>query len=268
MNLLIIGGSDAGISAGLRAKELAPETNVTMILADRYPNFSICGLPFYLSGEIADWRTLAHRTLNDIEREGIAVVSDTRATAVDPDLKRVIVTDAAGNGREMSYDKLVIATGAVSTRPAVPGMDLPGVFLLRWMDDSFSFHRHLAERGPKSIVIIGAGYIGMEMADAMTRRGLSVTVVEYLPSVLTTLDSVLGAAVRDELVKNGVRVHTGVAVEEIVRRGDVLTVKGPDGFEASADMVRIRPYSAVRDHLQQATGHRFFHHEHTGDGRR
>ena len=73
--LVVIGGSDAGISAGLRAKELSPDTEVTMILADRYPNFSICGLPFYLSGEVSDWKTLAHRTADEIEENGHPTVS-------------------------------------------------------------------------------------------------------------------------------------------------------------------------------------------------
>ena len=82
--LLVIGGSDAGISASLRARELSPDTEVTMILADRYPNFSICGLPFYLSGEISDWKTLAHRTIGEIEEKGIQLCPDHRVTAIHP----------------------------------------------------------------------------------------------------------------------------------------------------------------------------------------
>ena len=117
--LVIIGGSDAGISASLRARELTPATEVTLILADRYPNFSICGLPFYLSGEISDWTALAHRTADEIEERGIWLVPDHRVTAVIPDRKEILATDEEGRSRTFSYDKLVIATGGVS---AVPGL--------------------------------------------------------------------------------------------------------------------------------------------------
>ena len=97
-----------------------------------------------------------------------------------------------GRSKTFSYDGLVIGTGGASLVPNLPGIDLPGVFFLRWMADSFAFQEYLSSRRPTSIVIIGAGYIGMEMADAMIRRGLSVSVVEFLPSVLTTFDPALG----------------------------------------------------------------------------
>ena len=172
--LVVIGGSDAGISASIRARELSPDTEVTLILADRYPNFSICGLPFYLSGEVSDWKTLAHRTADEIEKNGIRLVPDHRVTAIIPDRKRFWPPTLEGRSGVFPYDKLVIATGGVSLVPNLPGIDLPGVFFLRWMADSFAFQEFLTTRRPASIVVIGGGYIGMEMADAMIRRGLSV----------------------------------------------------------------------------------------------
>lgn len=157
-HLLIIGGSDAGISAALRARELKPETEVTMVLADRFPNFSICGLPFFLSGEVGDWRNLAHRTTEDIEREGIRVMTDTRAVSIDPIRKTVGGRDASGRDIRLSYDKLVIGTGAVSAIPPLPGMDHPGVLPLRWMADAFAFRERLERGSARSLLIVGAGY--------------------------------------------------------------------------------------------------------------
>ena len=151
--LLVIGGSDAGISAGLRARELAFDTEVTMILADGYPNFSICGLPFYLSGEISDWKTLAHRT-----------------------------------------------------------------------------------------------------ADAMTRRGLAVTVVEFLPSVLTTFDPALGGIVRAELERHGVQVFNGFAVERIEFQGNSLSVRSVAGQAIAADIVLVAVGSRPETALARAIG--------------
>jgi len=237
--LVVIGGSDAGISAGLRTRELSPDTEVAMILADRYPNFSICGLPFYLSGEVSDWKTLAHRTVEEIEQEGIRLFPGHRVTAIVPERKEVLAVDAEGRGRSFPYDKLVIGTGGASLVPNLPGIDLPGVFFLRWMADGFAFQEHLAARRPASLVIIGAGYIGMEMADAMTRRGLAVTVVEFLPSVLTTFDPALGGIVQTELERRGVRVFTGFAVERIESRGNRLFVRSAAGKTIEAEMALV-----------------------------
>jgi NADPH-dependent 2,4-dienoyl-CoA reductase/sulfur reductase-like enzyme len=95
-HLLIIGGSDAGISAALRAREIDSSVELTLIIADRYPNFSICGLPFYLSGEVSDWRSLAHRTQREIEQAGIRLLMDHCAKAIDPGEKLVRAVDAEG----------------------------------------------------------------------------------------------------------------------------------------------------------------------------
>ena len=195
-HILIIGGSDAGISAALRAKELDSTAEVTVAVADRYPNLSICGLPFYLSGEIDDWHTLAHRTVSEIENEGIHLLLEHTVSSIDPASKVVSISSRQGNIRDMGYDRLIIGTGAESIRPEVEGMNLPGVFLLRWMDDAFAMHRYFENRQPQSAIIVGAGYIGMEMADALTYRGIDVTVVEFAESVLTTVDPEFGGKVR------------------------------------------------------------------------
>ncbi|MEE9911909.1 MAG: FAD-dependent oxidoreductase [Deltaproteobacteria bacterium] len=251
--IVIIGGSDAGISAGLRVKELASDADVTMLLADQYPNFSICGLPFYLSGEVADWKTLAHRSADEIEKEGINVMTRQRVSSILPERQQIFAVDDVGHTRTFRYDKLVIATGGKSMVPDISGLHLPGVFFLRWMEDSFAFQRHLSARRPTSIVIMGGGYIGMEMADAMARKGLSVSVVEYLPSVLTTFDPVFGHIVREKLEKQGVQVHTGFRVERIESSGEKLSVCS-DNAVVKADMVLVAIGSQPESRLAQSAG--------------
>jgi NADPH-dependent 2,4-dienoyl-CoA reductase/sulfur reductase-like enzyme len=108
---------------------------------------------------------------------------------------------------------------------------------MRWMRHAFAVHRHLVEREPKSAVVIGGGYIGMEMADGLTRRGLDVTVVEYFDTVLTTVDTPFGQIVKGELERRGVRVSTGVAVEAVERRGKSLVVRDLDDFSVQTDLV-------------------------------
>jgi len=235
--VLIIGGSDAGISAALRAREVDPVADVTVVVADAFPNYSICGLPFYLSGEVPDWHALAHRTATEIEGHGIALLLDHTARAIDPIRREVAVVDRDGHVHDLTYDRLVIATGAAPIRPRIAGLDLPGVYVLHSMADSFAVHAHLASRAPRAAVIIGGGYIGVEMADALTRRVLLVTLVEQAPAVLTTVDPALGALVGSELARHGVAVATGVVVEEIAREEGRLVVTGTGGFRAAAGLV-------------------------------
>lgn len=252
---VIIGGSDAGISAALRAKELDSSIDITMVLADQYPNFSICGLPFYISGEVKHWRDLAHRTRGDIEASGISVLDRHLAESIDPSAKTVLVRDLNSNKNiSLHYDQLLIGTGAVSARPPIEGIDLPGVFFLRWMRDSFAVKKYIENHHPRSISIIGAGYIGLEMADAMRQRELEVNIVEYFPSVLMTLDPPLGAIVRTELETRGVRVHTDTAIDKIERQDEKLLVRSKNGFEIRSDMVLVAAGSRPEVHLAKAAG--------------
>jgi NADPH-dependent 2,4-dienoyl-CoA reductase/sulfur reductase-like enzyme len=238
MRLLAIGGSDAGISAGLRARELDPTVEVTLLVADAFPNFSICGLPYYLSGDVADWRALAHRTTGDLEAAGLGLRLDHTARAIDPAAKQVTVTDPGGADRQLGYDQLVIATGAVPVRPPIDGLDLDGVHVLHTMGDTFALHHALAV-GAGSVVIVGGGYIGLEMAEAFTARGLAVTVVEQAPAVMPTVDREVGGLLGQELGRHGVQVVNDVTVKAIHREHGRLVVAGEPDFTAAADLVLV-----------------------------
>jgi NADPH-dependent 2,4-dienoyl-CoA reductase/sulfur reductase-like enzyme len=221
MHIVAVGGSDAGISAALRAREVDQGAEVTVVTADAYPNFSICGIPYYVSGEVTHWRNLAHRTLADLEAAGMALRLETLARRIDVPGRTLAVTGPGEAEDVISYDQLIIGTGAVPARPPLAGLDAlgpgDGVHLLHSMDDTFAIMRTLEHDAPDSAVIVGAGYIGLEMADALTTRGLAVTLVEQLPEVLPTVDAQLGALVRGELEGRGVTVLAGTAVTEISR---------------------------------------------------
>lgn len=238
-HLLIIGGSDAGISGALRARELDRSVGITVVLADNFPNFSICGLPFYLSGEVPDWQSLAHRTIAALADQGIRLLLNHTARLVDPTNKIVTIDDPERKSLKLQYDRLIIATGAVPIAPPIPGLDLQGVYFLRTMADSFAVYRHLESADTRSVVILGSGYIGMEMADAMRRRNLNVTVVGRSSTIFKTVDAELGLMIEDELQRHGVKVAAGVAAEEIFWNGRRLVVSGTQGFRTEADMVLV-----------------------------
>jgi NADPH-dependent 2,4-dienoyl-CoA reductase/sulfur reductase-like enzyme len=238
MNLLIIGGSDAGISAALRARELDSTVNLTVVVADSFPNYSICGLPFFLSGEVPDWRNLAHRTTEEITDKGIQLLLDCTAQTIAPQQKIVTVVDREMRSHNLNYDRLIIATGAVSTRPQIAGLDLPGVFLLHSMEDSFAIYQYLTTDEPQSAAIIGGGYIGLEMADALTHRGIAVTVIEHSQTVMKTVDPTLGQIIGEELQRHNVTVVNGVAIETIESKGTQLLVKG-ENYHTTVDLVLV-----------------------------
>jgi NADPH-dependent 2,4-dienoyl-CoA reductase/sulfur reductase-like enzyme len=254
MHLIMIGGSDAGISAALRARELDPAADVTVVLEDAYPNFSICGIPYYISGEVPHWRNLAHRTFADLEAAGMRLRLDTTARRIDVPGRKLQVTTAGGGDEVLSYDKLIVGTGAVPVRPPISGVRGPGglgpadgVHLLHSMGDTFAVMATLEQAAPASAVIVGAGYIGLEMADALTVRGLAVTQIEQLPEVLPTVDPDLGALVHAELAGHGVQVLTGTTVRAISKAppgaGQRLEVQATaaDGSAVTrtADMVLV-----------------------------
>jgi NADPH-dependent 2,4-dienoyl-CoA reductase/sulfur reductase-like enzyme len=237
MRLLVIGGSDAGIAAALRARELGPSVEVTVVVADSYPNFSICGLPYYLSGDVADWHMLAHRTTTELEAAGLRLLLEHTARAMDPAAKEVTVTSQHGE-RELGYDRLVVATGAAPVRPPIDGLDLDGVHVLHTMADTLTL-QHAVTADARSAVIVGGGYIGLEMAEAFAARGLAVTLVEQAAAVMPTIDAELGRLLGQELARHGVQLVNDVTVKTIRHEHGRLVVAGEPDFTAAADLVLV-----------------------------
>jgi len=219
----------------MRARELDRTLEITVALADGYPNFSICGLPFFLSGETPDWNQLAHRT----EFAGVSLRLWHRARSINTAGQIVELVDRENHTIFASYNRLIIATGAVPTVPQIPGVDLPGVHTLHTMEDSFRIDQRLREQSARSVVIVGAGYIGVEMADALSHRRIPTILVGKTPSILQTVDTQFGQLIAAELRRNNVELHTNIEVQQIRRSESSLEVIGSNGFQASADMVLL-----------------------------
>ncbi|HEX2864661.1 MAG TPA: FAD-dependent oxidoreductase, partial [Deinococcales bacterium] len=175
MKLVIIGGTAAGMSAAIEAKRVNPDLSVTVYEATGHVNQSPCGLPYLISGALTDPTALAPRGPEDYRAEGLNVLARHLVTEVDYPARQVRVRDLA-TGRTFSdgFDQLLLATGAKVILPELDGGELSGMFGLRNIDDAEAILQALAH-GARRVVVVGGGYIGLMMADALTKRGLKVT---------------------------------------------------------------------------------------------
>lgn len=265
MHLVAIGGSDAGISAALRARELDPTVDVTVVVADAYPNYSICGIPYYFSGDVHPWQSLAHRTHADLEATGMQLRLDTLATDIDMVSRQLGVVDATGRASVIPYDELIVSTGALPQHAGIVGLDdlgpADGVHVLHSMRDTFALDDDLIQREPRTAIIIGAGYVGLEMAEGLTGRGIRVTQLQRGPEVLSTLDPELSSIVRAELVAHGVDVHTRTTVRAVEKTATGLAVRAEREGRVvthTADLVLVvvgvRPNTALLERAGATLG--------------
>ena len=219
--VVVIGGDAAGMSAASLAKRLRPELEVVAFECGEHTSYSMCGIPYWVAGDVPNWPDLVARTPEAHRRNGIDVRLRSEVVAIDPPARTVQVRDAAGGTSTEAWDHLVIGTGAEPIRPDLPGIDAAGVFEIQRIPDGAAVLDAIAA-GAKRAVVVGAGYIGIEMAEALVRRGLEVAVVDRSPQPMGTLDPDLGAHVRAAMESEGIEVATEVAVE---------------GFETFADRV-------------------------------
>ena len=258
MRFIIIGGDAAGMSAASRAKRQDPSLAVTVLEQTRDVSYSACNMPY----NIADPR----RTMDDlvvrpasvfIEKQGIDVLTETRAVAIAPAQFKVSAIDSAGRRRDLDYDRLLIATGADPIVPDLPGFELPGVMPLKSLGQGRAIKAYLQSHEVKKAVLIGMGYIALEMSEALTALGIAVEMVKPRPHLLPWMDRGLAASVREELESKGVRLHTGFNVEQILQNGPRLSVNGP-GQSIAADMVLVaigvRPNSKLAMDAGMQTG--------------
>jgi NADPH-dependent 2,4-dienoyl-CoA reductase/sulfur reductase-like enzyme len=181
-----------------------------------YVSYGSCGLPYLVAGVVQDASQLIARTPEKFAKQGVETHTHHEVRAIDTAGKSVKVQDLdEKRGFSVSYDRLVIATGGSAIRPAMEGTDLDGVFVMRNVEDGMAINRFLSERGPRRAVIIGAGYIGVETAEAFVQRGLETTLLSRPPQVLSNFDADVAQLMQDELERNGVTVSVGDPAQAI-----------------------------------------------------
>lgn len=209
MRIVIIGGDAAGMSAATRIVAGAPGAELVVLERTRFTSYSACGIPFLVGGEVPKGADgLVARSPQEHRRRGVDVRTLHEATAIDVAERRVEAFDH-GNGAAVSfdYDQLLVATGGEPVRPDLPGIDLPFVKGVQTLQDGIDL-LEFADRGCRRVVIVGGGYIGLEMAEAFVNRGCTATVLERGAAPLSLIDADLGARVGEALAGRGVELHT------------------------------------------------------------
>lgn len=219
----VIGGDAAGMSAASQAQRAGTDMDIVVFERGRHTSYVPSGLPYLIGGEIEDPSKLVVRTPAQHREMGLDVRIGVEVTSIDPDARTLEARDAAhGTTTVEPFDELVIATGASPIRPPWPNVDADGVCSIRTIPDALTVDDVLLHRRPRRAVVVGGGYIGLEMSVALLRQGLAVTVVEKHPQLMATLDPDMAARVADAVAASGVELVLGTGVEGIE--------VGPDGW--------------------------------------
>jgi CoA-dependent NAD(P)H sulfur oxidoreductase len=239
MRLVIVGGVAAGTKAASRVRRLDPEVEITVYQEEPEPSISECGLPYFLSGVVESRDDLVARTPEQFAEKEIEVRVRHRVEKIDPENRKLSVRSLESNETfEDAYDRLIIATGARAVLPPIPRADLDGVFRLRFLTDADEVRRHIEERSPRKAVVVGGGYIGLEVAENLCRLGMEVALIEGEDRVALAYGPEVSERVEEHLKENSVRVYTGAEVEEFTGDGRVRGVRFGDE-ELEADLVVV-----------------------------
>lgn len=252
---LIIGGDAAGMSAASKIMRTQPDAQVIVFERSEHISYSACGMPYWIGGVVESDRQLMVLTPEIARKKrGIDVRIHHEAVAIDPAAHLVHVTNhATGETFAQPYAKLCIATGARALVPPIPGVDLPGVFTLRALSDAQRIHAYMDAHELKSAVIIGGGYIGLEMAEALHDRGLTVHLVEMLPQIMPNFDADMVKTVTEHLLEKGVQLYLDTQVTAIEAHDNRLTIQTnkttANNVTIDADLVLlsvgVRPNSEI-----------------------
>lgn len=235
MKLLIVGGVAGGATAAARARRISETAEITVLERGPYVSYANCGLPYFVSRDIERRSKLLLQTPEGFEsRYGVKVLVDTEALEIDRAGRRVRARGPDGESW-LPYDSLILAQGGSPVMPAVPGIDAPHVFRMWTIPDMDRIHGSIESAKPSTAVVVGGGFIGLEMAEAFVKRGIATTVVELLPRLLPAMDPEFGGLIGARLEAHGVRVVTGSGVAAVHANAREVELGG--GERVPADIV-------------------------------
>ena len=237
---VIVGGVAGGATAAARIRRLTEDAEIILFEKGEYISYANCGLPYYIGGVIEEHDKLFVQTPEAFgKRFNIDVRTQSEVTAIDTASKEVSVKTADGKTYTQSYDKLLLSPGASPVVPPLPGIQSEGIFTLRNVNDTDKIKTYLDSHKVSRAVIVGGGFIGLEMAENLRHAGSQVAVVEMAPQVMGPIDYSMAALVHEHLQEKGIKLYLGEAVERFSRQCEELTVHFKSGIELKADMVLL-----------------------------
>lgn len=239
MKIVIVGGVAGGATAAARLRRLDETAEIVVFERSGFVSYANCGLPYYIGGVIEDQEELTLQTPESFyERFRVQMKVHHEVTAIDRSAKTVTVRNlATGEVFQESYDKLLLAPGARPTQPALPGVGLDRLFTLRTVEDTLRIRRFVDTQHPKSVVLAGGGFIGLELAENLRERGLDVTIVQRPKQLMTPFDADMAALIHREVRAHGVRLALGHTVEGFAESEGGVQVLLKDEQPLQADMV-------------------------------
>jgi len=246
--IVIIGGVAAGATAAAKARRISPTAQITMLEAGPDISFANCGLPYFIGGDIKSRSKLIMQSPESFkEQYDVNVHINTNVTAIDRVGHQIKTTDTeSGVQKTFEYTKLILAQGGRPITPTLPGADYDHVFTLWTLEDMDKISSYLDKKKPQNAVVVGGGFIGLEMVEALVKRGLKVNVVEMMPHVMAVMEAEIAGFIENELLSYGVGIHANTGVTEITPRA----VKLDNRKTIEADMVLLS--IGVRPTLQLA----------------
>ncbi len=237
--ILIVGGVAGGASAATRLRRLSEDAEIVMFERGEHISFANCGLPYHIGGTIADRERLLVQTPEAMhKRYRIDIRTRTEVVRIDREKRQVVARDLqAGKEYTESYDALILSPGAAPVRPPIPGIDSRGIFTLRNVADMDAINAAIEQHKPRRAVVVGGGYIGLEMTEALRQRGIDVTLVELAEQVFIAADPEIVEPVHQELRRQGVDLRLGTSVQGFAEQGEGLSVSLSSGEQVQADMV-------------------------------
>ena len=246
--IIIVGGVAAGATAAAKVRRLSPDAQITMFEAGPDISFANCGLPYYIGGDIKSRSKLILQSPDSFHSQyQVKVHTNTRVTTIDRDKKEVKTLHVhTGQIKTYEYDKIILAQGGRPIKPQIEGAESDHVFTLWTLNDMDRIQNFITEKEPKEAVVIGGGFIGLEMVEALAHRGIKVHLMEMMPHVMSVMDAEIAGFIEQEMLSYGVDIHTGKSVTGINSK----QVKLNDGTVVNADMVLMS--IGVRPTLQLA----------------
>ncbi len=238
MKYIIIGGVAGGATAAARIRRIDEHAEIVLFEKGEHISYANCGLPYYIGGTIADRDKLFVQTPEVFGRRfNIKVKTLSEVTKINPSAKTVTVKTVGGKEYTESYDKLLLSPGASPVRPPLPGIDSEGIFTLRNVADTDAIKNYMQTHKPGTAVIIGAGFIGLEMAENLHDAGIAVSVVEMADQVMAPIDYSMASFVHEHLAQKGVSLYLGKAVEAFEQTDGAINVKFKSGEVLKTDLV-------------------------------